>query len=163
MSLAKIVVSGTVETDPEKRYTPNNHAVTNFNIAVLPPAFGKQASEPFSVKVTCWRALADAIVEQVNKGDEVLIDGRLLMNSFQTPEGVQKKSFEIEANTVEKLGAPTQTIVAECGGNSDGKSAPAPQKQQQPVGVSASAPSAASSSSEGMSADELLTDDDIPF
>jgi len=166
MSLAKVVVTGTVDSEPEKRYTPNNHAVTNFNLAVKNPAFGSRQNEdgPFIVKVTCWRALADAVVEQVHKGDEILVDGRLLMNSDQASGAAAKKGFEIEANTLDKLSGVPQTIIAEFGGKDNSSGAPRaaakPTAKQQPVGVAAPAMSEGDA---GFSADELLSDDDIPF
>lgn len=182
MSLAKVVVTGTVESDPEKRYTPNNHAVTSFSLAVKNPAFGNRQStdDPFSVKITCWRALADAVAEQVRKDDEILVEGRLMMNSEQISGGM-KKSFEIEASTIDKLPGAAQTIAvtvesaAGSGTNSNSDAGhhaaatrPATQKpamQPQPVGVAATptAVGTPTGSDSGFSADELLTEDDIPF
>ncbi|MGE0200893.1 MAG: single-stranded DNA-binding protein [Candidatus Melainabacteria bacterium] len=111
MSLAKATVTGILASDPEKRFTPNNHAVTTFNITVENPPFGKQTAPTFfQVRITCWRGLAESAEQMLKKGDVVLIDGKLIINSYQTPEGVQKRNYEVEANTLHKLSGSPQAI-----------------------------------------------------
>lgn len=176
MSFAKVVISGTVTSDPEKRFTPNNHAVTSFNLTVENPVTSSKAgavNEPFTVKVTCWRNLAEAVVLQLHKGDNILVEGKLILNSFQGQDGVQKKVFEIDANSIDKIPGATEPIVA-AAGTGEG--------QQQPAqsGYNASARSAApayeasytppqqtaapvAGSAGHFSSEDLLTEDDIPF
>ncbi len=174
MSFAKVVISGTVSSDPEKRFTPNNYAVTSFNLTVENPVISNKAgavNEPFTVKVNCWRNLAEAVALQLHKGENVLVEGKLILNSFQAPDGVQKKGFEIDANSIDKIPGPTEAIV---GIGGDG------QQQSAPAGQSASARSAApayeasytppqqtaapvAGSTNHFSSEDLLTEDDIPF
>lgn len=166
MSFAKAVLSGTVMSDPEKRFTPNNHGVTSFNLQV--ENSGKPGSnEPFTVRVTCWRNLADAVVEQLKKGDSILVEGKLQMNSFQGQDGTQKKLFEVEANTVDKLPGQPEAIVPaggegqSSGGGFNGSSQAARNNGGDGFdrsNVQVEAPSAGHFSSE-----DLLTEDDIPF
>jgi len=175
MSFAKATLSGTVTSDPEKRFTPNNHAVTSFTLSAesvsnRPGA----ANEPLQVKITCWRGLADAVETQLQKGDNVLVEGKLLMNSFQTQEGVQKKLFEIEAVSIDKLpGRPEPLLVASeaqqsSGGGSSSSNGGASS------GVDAASRSSAPNYNAGygpnepasaghFSSEDLLTEDDIPF
>ena len=155
-------------SDPEKRFTPNNHAVTSFNIAVANPNF--KSEEPVVVKVTCWRNLAEAVTEQVQRGEEILLEGRLMINTFQTQEGVQKRNYEIEAASIWKLGARPQALRVtqdrEGGGQQPGGTgggggvayASAPM-------ATAGVPSGGSTPQEsgGFSSEEMLTEDDIPF
>ena len=67
------------------------------------------------VQVACWRGLAEAVEEQLRKGDTVVVDGKLMLNSYQGQEGVQKKSFEIEANAIEKLAGKSQPVLVPAG------------------------------------------------
>ena len=178
MSLAKVMLSGTVTSDPEKRFTPNNNVtVTTFNLTVTPPqragATGPAANnnQPFTIRVTCWRQLADAVAEQIQKGEEVLVEGKLMLNSFQSQEGVQKKNFEIEAATIEKLPGASQPILvaAAAAGNGESRSSGAgtgggARYATQPSGNMPAAPQAQPPESfQGFSSEELLTEDDIPF
>jgi single-strand DNA-binding protein len=173
VSFAKVVISGTLSSEPEKRFTPNNHAVTSFYLVVENPVTSSKpgaANEPFTVKVTCWRNLAEAVVTQLQKGDNVLVEGKLILNSFQGQDGVQKKVFEIDANSLDKLpGRPEPIIVA--AGAGEGQSAPtgydasarssAPAYEASYTAPQAAAPVAGSTAH--FSSEDLLTEDDIPF
>jgi single-strand DNA-binding protein len=181
VSFAKVVISGTLTSEPEKRFTPNNHAVTNFNLSVENSSgFSRQAAnnEPFTVKVTCWRNLAEASVEHLHKGEFVLVEGKLILNSFQGQDGVQKKFFEVEAVSIDKLPGPPVAIMpvvaAEgASGVTQGSAAKggfeeAGSRTSNPsYGASAPAQQETSVSSGGggghFSSEDLLTEDDIPF
>ncbi len=187
MSLAKVILSGVVESDPEQRFTPQNAAVSTFTLWVPAPAKqGQQASDApdgFVLKVTCWRQLAEVVTETIRKGDAVIVEGKLMTNSFQSPEGVAKKGFEIELHSVDKLSAPPQSISAPPasqgtsqsgagrgnsnsggGGNQSappmeyGSTQQSSSYSQAPVGV------ATATANSGFSGDDLMnTEDDIPF
>ena len=104
MSLSKIVVSGQVIKNPEKRFTPNtNVAVTEFAIAVESPPRQGQKQEPTPVKVIAWRDLAERIAAEIKKGDIVCVDGRLQINNYTTSEGQKRRDIEIDATSVENL------------------------------------------------------------
>lgn len=167
MSFAKATLSGTLTSEPEKRFTPNNHAVTSFNISVDNPAMGNKgvASEPFLVKVTCWRNLAEAVTV-LQKGDSILVDGKLIMNSFQTQEGVQKKLFELEASTIDRLPGKPEPIMAAAGeGQASGGYEASARNAQPAYDGGQAAPQAPlnGASSGHFSSEDLLTEDDIPF
>ncbi len=173
MSFAKAVLSGILASDPEKRFTPNtNAAVTNFTLLI----YKGNDQEPVQVKVACWRGLADTAADQLKKGDAVLVDGKLMINSFQTPEGVQKKNFEIEAISLHKLSGLPQSLMPSTQGNASTASykenasspastvssshAPTPDYSSSfaNVGAPASAPA-----TNPMGASDFFTEDDIPF
>jgi len=166
MSLAKISLSGQVVSQPEKRFTPNNTAVVTLELSVDASSQDRgQRSEPFSMKVTCWNRLAEAVAEQLSVGDNVLVEGRLMMQSVQSPEGVAKKLFEIEANTIHKLPGGVQTITIEGGFSSNStasipRTANNPATTEQPTYAPVTAGVAAPTSP---LSEDLLTEDDIPF
>ena len=167
MSFAKAVISGTVVADPEKRFTPNNHAVTNLTVAVENGGgFNRAGSnDPFLVKVTCWRGVAEAVAEQLRKGDHVLVEGKLMLNSYQTQDGIQKKSFELEAISVEKLSGKPENLMgsgsASFGGREGGTSPSAPGEFSTPL--PAPVPAVAMQTASHFSSEDMLTEDDIPF
>lgn len=165
MSFAKAVVSGTLVSEPEKRFTPNNHAVTSFTLAVPAGSTGKSGpNEPSMVKITCWRGLAEAVVEQLAKGDAVVVEGKLMMNSFQTQEGVQKKLFEIEANSISKLPGEPQPVMAAFGGEGQYQgNAPSAGRGGDNAAPQPVAAARASAPAGHFSSEDLLTEDDIPF
>ncbi len=68
MSLSKIVVSGKVIRNPEKRFTPNtNVAVTEFAIAVEPGFRTDGSGESTPVKILTWRDLAERCAQEIKK------------------------------------------------------------------------------------------------
>ena len=104
MSLSKIVISGRVIKNPEKRFTPNtNVAVTEFAIAVESPARQDGKKESTVVKVVTWRDLAERCANEISKGDQVVVDGRLQINQYTNSEGQRRKNAEIDAVSVENI------------------------------------------------------------
>ncbi len=167
MSLAKAILSGVIVSEPEKRFTPNNHAVTNFTIQVAPAS---KNESPAYVRVTCWRNLADITAESLHKGNEVVVEGKLQINQYEA-SGVSKRAYEIDATNVyvgqmHALEAPA--------GSFDGQqqSAPAkrdnayatpPMQQQSHQAEPSTGLASVGASKEAFLQDEFLTEDDIPF
>ena len=96
MALAKIFVTGKVVKNPEKRFTQNDLAITSFTIDVNP-------QDENLVRVFAMGNLADTVEQTVKMGDSVIVEGRLQTNTFKTTSGKDKKIFEINASTVEKM------------------------------------------------------------
>lgn len=97
MSLAKSVVTGTVYRAPEKRFTQNNVAVSAFVLNI-----GDR--EEILIRVISKRNNLDEIVSSISKGERVLVEGRLQTNTVKMDDGSEKRIYEIDANTIEKLG-----------------------------------------------------------
>jgi single stranded DNA-binding protein len=165
MAMARATIAGVIIGEPEKRFTQNNTAVTNFSIQVAPS--GNRADQPFTVRVTCWRNLAD-LASTLQKGQEVVIEGRLQVNQFENAGGLVKRFYEIDASNIfvghlESIiptGQGTVPQAGEQGGFQQPVAAAGPAiqpTQQQPV---AAGPTW---HGENFPADTLLTEDDIPF
>lgn len=97
MSLAKAVVTGTVYRAPEKRFTQNNVAVSSFVMNV-----GER--EEILIRVLSKRTALDDVVSAISKDERVLVEGRLQVASVKMDDGSEKKIYEIDANTIERLG-----------------------------------------------------------
>ncbi len=97
MSIAKSVVTGTVYRAPEKRFTQNNIAVSALvlNIGV---------GEEMLIRVISRRQALDEVVSTLNKGDRILVEGRLQTAAVKMDDGSEKRIYEIDANAVEKMG-----------------------------------------------------------
>lgn len=133
MSLAKSVVTGTVYRAPEKRFTQNNVAVSAFVLNI-----GER--EETLIRVLSKRNNLDEIVSSLTKGDRVLVEGRLQTAAVKSDDGSERRIYEIDANTIEKLG--------------EGASAPANQKFGTEEIVKFE--------SDDLS-NELINEDEIPF
>ncbi len=96
MSLAKAVISGTVYRAPEKRFTSNNVPISAFALNI-------SDTEETLVRVLAKGNLAQTVEETINKGDRVVVEGRLQNNTVKNEDGSEKRIVEIDANAMEKL------------------------------------------------------------
>jgi len=100
-----VQVSGNLTADPVIRTFPSGAVVCNFRIGVSSRWRDRQSGqwrdgEATFYTVSCWRQLAENASESLHKGDRVIVVGRLRDRSWTTPEGEQRTSHEIDADTV---------------------------------------------------------------
>jgi single-stranded DNA-binding protein len=96
MTIAKAVVTGTIFRTPEKRFTSNDVAVTSFILDI-----GEK--EETLLRVISKRNALDEVVSELEKGDKVLVEGRLQTANAKMEDGSERKIFEIEAAAIEKM------------------------------------------------------------
>ena len=97
MSIAKAVVTGTLYRAPEKRFTQNNVAVSAFVLNI-----GER--EETLIRVLSKRNALDEIVSSLTKSERVLVEGRLQTATVKSDDGSERRIYEIDANTIERLG-----------------------------------------------------------
>lgn len=83
---------------PQLRYTQDGQTAIS-EMWVQFPAL--RSGDPMStIKVTGWGNLAQQIQEQFQEGDQVIIEGRLGMNTIDRPEGFKEKQAELTASRI---------------------------------------------------------------
>ena len=112
MSLAKAVVTGTLYRTPEKRFTQNNIAVSSFVLNI-----GER--EEMLIRVISRRTGLDEIVSGLNKGDKVLVEGRLQTATVKMDDGSEKRIYEIDAATIEAFAGGGVSSGSSVSSNSD--------------------------------------------
>lgn len=100
-----LTVVGNAVQDPELRFTPSGAAVASFRVASTPRAYNSQTNqwedgEALFLTVNVWRQQAENIAETISKGMRVVVTGRLKQRSYQTKEGENRVSYEVEADEV---------------------------------------------------------------
>ena len=105
MALAKAVVTGSVIRVPEKRFTQNNVPVSSFVLNI-----GER--EEMLLRVVVKRAALDEVVSAISKDDRVLVEGRLQITTVKSDNGSERRIFEIDANTIELMGAGAPVIAS---------------------------------------------------
>jgi single-stranded DNA-binding protein len=86
---------------PQLRYTTDNLAIAEM-LVQFP---GVRAEDPpATLKVVGWGNLAQEIEQSYHKGDRVIIEGRLNMNTLQL-DGYKEKRAELTAQKIHPLGA----------------------------------------------------------
>ncbi|HBG49521.1 MAG TPA: hypothetical protein DDW90_08485 [Cyanobacteria bacterium UBA9971] len=101
-SLSKIVVTGKVVRNPEKRFTGTNLPITSFTINI-----GAENEEKL-VRVFAIGKLGETTANSVKKDQSVVVEGKLQTAAVKTESGVEKKIVEINAQGLEIIGASLQ-------------------------------------------------------
>ncbi|WP_214407859.1 single-stranded DNA-binding protein [Pseudonocardia lacus] len=99
----QVTVVGNVATAVKHRKLPNGDTVAKFRVASTPRWRG-QAGEwsdgrPLFVSITCWRQLADNVVDSIGVGDPVVVRGRLYTDDYEY-EGKRRSDIRMEAQAV---------------------------------------------------------------
>lgn len=107
-SLNKLSIIGNLGADPELRFTPEGKPVVNLRIATnrsWPDGKGGWSEESIWFNATQWDDKAERIAENMRKGDQVYVEGRLKpVRVYTRNDGTMGTSLEIAAFTVLKLG-----------------------------------------------------------
>jgi single-strand DNA-binding protein len=99
--LNKVLIIGTLGSEPEMRYTPSGKPVTSFSVAVsrgwrTSEGERKEATEWFNV--VSWGNLAEICNQHLRKGSQVYIEGRLQTRSWDDSSGTKHFRTELVAN-----------------------------------------------------------------
>lgn len=100
-----LTIVGNLTADPELRYTQTGLAVVNFTIASTPRTFDRAANEmkdgePLFLRASAWREHAEHIAQSLKKGNRVIATGRLRMRRYQTDNGENRTSTELEVDDI---------------------------------------------------------------
>lgn len=101
MNETVITVVGNVAREPQLRVTTNGTRVVSFRLASTERRFDRalgswRDGDTIFYTVTCWRNAAENLMDSVEKGQPVLVHGRLRDGSYEK-EGHKHAVFEIEA------------------------------------------------------------------
>jgi single-strand DNA-binding protein len=109
VSLNQVLLVGNLTRDPELRYTPQGTAVITLRIAVnthFKDKNGQLQKDACFVNVIAWGHMAENCNQYLQKGRQVLVDGRLQSRSWQDKDGNNRSTIEVRANRVQFLPRP---------------------------------------------------------
>ena len=106
--LNKIIVIGNLGRDPEMRYTPSGQSVTSFSVATNRryTTGGEQREETDWFNVSAWGRLADTCNQYLTKGQQVYLEGRLHLRSYEGRDGQTRWVNEITLTDMQLLARP---------------------------------------------------------
>lgn len=107
MALAKAVITGTIVRTPEERFTQNNVSISSFVVSVE-----ERNAEPFMLRVISKRKSLQEVISTLSKADRVLVEGALQITSVKDERGNERRVFELDANSVEKIGGASAVSAA---------------------------------------------------
>ncbi len=104
-SYNRIILVGNLTRDPEIRYVQSGNAVTKFALAVNRRSKG--ADETTFVDIVAWDngnyKLAETCNTYLKKGMSVLVEGRLVIRSYEDKDGQKRKATEVVIDTMQML------------------------------------------------------------
>jgi single-strand DNA-binding protein len=104
-SYNRIILVGNLTRDPEIRYVQSGSAVTKFAIAVNRRSKG--GDETTFVDIVAWDngnyKLAETCNTYLKKGMSVLVEGRLVIRSFDDKDGNKRKATEVVIDNMQML------------------------------------------------------------
>jgi single-strand DNA-binding protein len=109
--LPSITIDGRLVADPELRFTQGGKAVCSMRVAASDSkkddAGNWQTTEQIFIGVSLWDGEAEAAAEVLQKGDQVLVSGRIYEREYDKNDGTKGRSLEVKFPTVaKKVSAP---------------------------------------------------------
>ncbi len=108
MSVNKVIILGRLGQNPEMKYTPSGMAVCNFSVATSENWTDKSGQKQERTewhRIVVWGKLAELCNQYLAKGRQVYLEGRLQTRSWEDKQGQKRYTTEINATTVQFLGA----------------------------------------------------------
>ena len=106
-----VVISGRLVKEPQLRYATSGTAILSARIAhnrSIKDSSGNWHNEADFYNVVAFGKLAEGFVDKSNKGDAVIITGKIKQSKWTYNEGVERHAVEIIASkidNIERLGA----------------------------------------------------------
>ncbi|HSG06002.1 MAG TPA: single-stranded DNA-binding protein, partial [Nitrospiria bacterium] len=102
VSFNKVILIGNLTKDPEIRYTPGGTAVANLRLAVNHKyKQGEDLREEVCyIDVVVFGKQAETCGQFLNKGQSVIVDGRLQERRWETEDGQKRSKHEVVGQSV---------------------------------------------------------------
>ena len=102
----RVLLSGRLTRDPDRRYAADGTTVTGFDLAFHRRYRGRDGSpaeQAGFVTVMTYQRLAEVCGQYLKKGAAVLVEGRLQMREWTTPTGQKRSRLELRGEMVHFL------------------------------------------------------------
>lgn len=103
--LNKVILMGRLTADPELRRTTSGTAVTSFSLAVERAKARDGSKETDFIDVVAWSGTAEFVCRWFQKGQLLVLCGRLQTRVWEDREGNRRKSVEVVAEEVHFVGS----------------------------------------------------------
>jgi single-strand DNA-binding protein len=117
-SYNRIILVGNLTRDPEIRYTQSGKGVTKFTLAVNNP---RNKEETTFVDIVAWDRLGETCNTYLKKGSNCLVEGRLVIRSYDDKDGNKRKATEVVIDNMQMLGSPRDRAASGGGGDDGGE------------------------------------------
>lgn len=100
-----VTVSGNLTASPKSGTTRTGTPWARLRLATTTRVFNRADSqwrdgEAMFLEATCWRRLAENVAVTLERGDRVVVAGRLRQRSYEDQQGARHTVTELEADSV---------------------------------------------------------------
>ena len=102
----RVLLSGRLTRDPELRYAADGTEISNLDLAFHRRYRGRDgalAEHTGFVTVVTYARLAEVCAQYLKKGSAILVEGRLQMREWTTPQGSKRQRLELRGEAVHFL------------------------------------------------------------
>ncbi len=108
-SLNRVILAGHIGQKPELRVLPQREqSVAHFSLATSENFFNKTTNESTKRtewhRIVAWGKLAEFCERYLDKGKQILVEGKIRTRSWQDRDGNKRSTTEIEATSIILLG-----------------------------------------------------------
>ena len=102
-----VVLSGRLSTEPSLKYLEGSgFAISKFNLAVQKEYYKNDNDKVDFFTIECWNKLAESVVNNLDKGRKILVEGYLKLNIWSDENNKTHKNILIVAKRIEYLDFP---------------------------------------------------------
>ncbi|MBX3728902.1 MAG: single-stranded DNA-binding protein [Candidatus Sumerlaeia bacterium] len=105
MELNRVFLLGNLTRDPESRFLQSGSQVCKMGLAVNRRWGGREGGdkkeEVLFIDVEAWNKTAELCAQYLQRGSQVLVEGRLKMDQYQTQSGENRTKFVVVAERVQ--------------------------------------------------------------
>lgn len=105
----RVILAGNLTRDPELSYTPSSTPVCKLGLAVNRTWTDKQTNEKreeaMFIDCVAWSRTGEVINQYCRKGNPILIEGRLRLETWTSPEGQKRSKHTVVVDRFEFLGS----------------------------------------------------------
>lgn len=101
-----VTLVGNLTAAPELRFGVSGAAMATMTVASTPRTFDRQAGqwrdgETLFMRCVAWRELAENAAESLEKGQRVIVTGRLVQRSFETREDERRTVVKLQVEEID--------------------------------------------------------------
>jgi single-strand DNA-binding protein len=107
-SYNRVILLGNLTRDPELKYLPSGMAVVDIGLAVndrRKNANGEWIEETTFVDITLFGRTAEVVSEYVGKGAPLFVEGRLKLDTWETPDHQKRSKLKVIGDRIQLLGS----------------------------------------------------------
>ena len=95
------LIQSLIKTNPQMRYTKENQTpIAEMMVGIK----GLRNDDPINdLKVLGWGTIAQEMIDQLKEGNNVVLEGRLRMNSVTRKDGTKEKQAELTASRIHHI------------------------------------------------------------